>query len=71
MVPEDTFVADDTTHSSLPHIQDDWVSGLCPSYGILKNIKGHSVLETDPVYKMLCTLMFFRIPDDGQSPKTQ
>jgi hypothetical protein len=30
-----------------------------------KNIKEHDVLETDPVSEMLCSLVFFRIPDDG------
>jgi hypothetical protein len=31
----------------------------------------HLRTETDPVSETLCPLVFFRIPDDGQSPKTQ
>jgi hypothetical protein len=27
--------------------------------------------ERDPVSEMFCSFMFFRIPDDGQSPETQ
>jgi hypothetical protein len=30
-----------------------------------------NVSETDPVSGTLCYLVFFRIPDDGQCPKTQ
>jgi hypothetical protein len=26
-------------------------------------------METDPVYKELCSLVFFRIPSNGGSPK--
>jgi hypothetical protein len=44
--------------------------GFCPSSGTLKSTKKH-VSETDPASEMLCSLVLFRIPDDGQSPKTQ
>jgi hypothetical protein len=44
--------------------RDYWVFGLCPSSGI------HLRTETDPVSETLCSLVF-RIPDDGQNPKTQ
>jgi hypothetical protein len=49
--------------------QNYWVFGLHPSSGILKTVE-HNILETDPVSKTLCSLVF-RIPDDGQCPKTQ
>jgi hypothetical protein len=45
------------------NVQNYWVFGLCPKSSILKTRK-HSISET------LCSLVF-RIPDDGQSPKTQ
>jgi hypothetical protein len=36
----------------------------------LKNTKEHNVSETDIVSETLCYLVFFRVTDDGQSPKT-
>jgi hypothetical protein len=45
-----------------------WILGLCPLSGILKN-REHNVSETDSVSETLGSLAF-RIPDDGQSPKT-
>jgi hypothetical protein len=50
------------------NIQNYWVFGPCPSSGILKT-RDHSVSETGSV-SALCSLVF-RIPDDGQSKKTQ
>jgi hypothetical protein len=47
-----------------------WVFGLCPLSSILKNTKEHSVSEPGTVSETLCSLVIFRIPDDGQSPKT-
>jgi hypothetical protein len=47
--------------------RDYWVLGPYPSSSILKT-REH-VSETDPVFEMLCCLVF-RVLDDGQSPKT-
>jgi hypothetical protein len=49
--------------------QDYWVSGLCPSSGIL-NAREHNVSETGPVSETLFFIVF-RIRDDGQSPQIQ
>jgi hypothetical protein len=43
----------------------------CPLSGILKNRKEHNILGTGSVSEMLCSFMFFRIPDDGQKSKNQ
>jgi hypothetical protein len=51
------------------NIQNYRIFGLCSPSGILEARK-HTVLETDPVSETLCFLAS-RIPDDGQSPKTQ
>jgi hypothetical protein len=51
--------------------QNYWVYGLCLLSVILKITREHNVLETDPVSETLCSLVIFRISDDGQSPKTQ
>jgi hypothetical protein len=32
-----------------PHVQDDWVFGLFPSFGILRNTKEHNVSGTGSV----------------------
>jgi hypothetical protein len=45
--------------------QNCWLSGRCPSSGIL-NTREHDVSETDPVSETLCSPVF-RIPDDGQN----
>jgi hypothetical protein len=45
------------------NIQNYWVFGLCPSSSILKT-REHNISET-------LRSLVFRIPDDGQSPKTQ
>jgi hypothetical protein len=55
----------------VPFIPDYWDFGLRPLSGILKNTKEHNVSEIDPVAETLCSFVFFRIPKDGQSPKTQ
>jgi hypothetical protein len=44
------------------------VFGLCPSSGIIKTIK-HNFSETGSAF--ILYFLVFRIPDDGQSPKTQ
>jgi hypothetical protein len=48
----------------LYNTRDYWVFGLCLP-------PPHLRTETDPLFETLCSLMFFRIPDDGQSPKTK
>jgi hypothetical protein len=57
------------------NIQTHWLSGLCPSFGIL-NTRKHNVSENEsscisvfPSPETLCFLVS-RIPDDGQSPET-
>jgi hypothetical protein len=49
--------------------QSYWGFRLCPSAGILK-IREHNVSENESVSDTLCFLVS-RIPDDGQSSKTQ
>jgi hypothetical protein len=57
------------------NIQNHWLSGLYPLFGIL-NTKKHNVSEHEcscislfPSPETLCFLVF-RIPDNGQSPMT-
>jgi hypothetical protein len=59
------------------NIQNYWVSGLCPSSGILNSRKPnvsetssspHVRTEKDPASETLCFLVF-RIADYGQSPE--
>jgi hypothetical protein len=45
--------------------QNHWVSGLCPSSGILKSRKVNA-WETDTVSETICFVDFI-IPDDGRS----
>jgi hypothetical protein len=44
--------------------------GLRPSSRIL-NTGEHNVSETESVCETLCSLVFFRMPGGGRSPKTQ
>jgi hypothetical protein len=46
-----------------------WVSGLCPSSGII-NTRNHSVSETGSVTETLIFIVFI-IPDDGKSRESQ
>jgi hypothetical protein len=60
-------------------IEDYWVFGLCPSSGILKTQKNTTFRKLDlspssgqrTSFRNVVFFCVFRIPDDGQSPKTQ
>jgi hypothetical protein len=51
--------------------RDFCVLGLCQLSGILKNTNEHYISGTECVSKMLSSVLLFRIPDDGRSPKIQ
>jgi hypothetical protein len=51
-------------------IQDYWVFVLCPSSGILKNRKP-TTFRKQIHFPKRRVLLFFGIPDDGRSLKTQ
>jgi hypothetical protein len=46
------------------------ISGLCPSPDILKDTRGYNVSETGSVSETFRSLVFFKLPDHGQSPKS-
>jgi hypothetical protein len=55
--------------------QNYWVTSFCPLSGILystkkKQLFENLMMETDSVSETLCSFVFFRILDGGQSPKT-
>jgi hypothetical protein len=53
---------------TMPHIQSEIQQlSFCSSV----NRSLHLTMETDAASKILCSLVFFRIPNNGQSPKTQ
>jgi hypothetical protein len=58
-----------TDRQTCTFTQNYWVFGLRPSSNVLDS-REHNVSETGSVSETLCFLVS-RIPDDGQSPKTQ
>jgi hypothetical protein len=62
------------------NIQNHWLSGLHPSFGILNTKKKKKTMfqkmnllayPSSPHPKETLCFLVFRIPDDGQSPETQ